>query len=82
MNNIIFTILDYYKQLTIDFDVYIIADTQEKTKYLYTSECAHADESEFFSREEFAEIASAIFYVFGYAHVFYSEMEFIEYLSL
>lgn len=72
-------ILNYFKHYIIDFDVYVIADTQERTKYLYPSEYPHADESEFFSREEFAEIASAIFYVFGYVRVFYSEMEFIEY---
>lgn len=79
MNDILSIILNYFKHYTIDFDVYVIADTQERTKYLYPSEYPHADESEFFSREEFAEIASAIFYVFGYVRVFYSEMEFIEY---
>lgn len=79
MNDIISTILNYFKHYVIDFDVYVIADTQERTKYLYTSEYSHADESEFFSKEEFAEIASAIFYAFGYVRVFYSEMEFIEY---
>lgn len=79
MNDIISTILNYFEHYAIDFDVYVIADTQERTKYLYTPECSHADESEFFSKEEFAEIASAIFYAFGYVRVFYSEMEFIEY---
>lgn len=79
MNNTISTILNYFKHYVIDFDVYVIADTQERTKYLYTSEYSHAHESEFFSKEEFAEIASAIFYAFGYVRVFYSEMEFIEY---
>ena len=77
--NIISSILSYFQHYTIDFDVYVIADTQERTKYLYTSECSHADESEFFSKEEFAEIASAIFYAFGYVRVFYSEIEFIKY---
>lgn len=41
---------------------------------------SHADESEFFSRMEFAEIASALFNVFGFARVFYSEISFIEYV--
>ena len=71
--------LDYFKKIDIDFDLYIIADTQYKTaksdEYI-----SHADESEFFSRKEFAEIASALFYVFGFAKVFYSEVEFIEYI--
>lgn len=71
--------LNYFQKIDIDFDIYIVADTQEKTakmnNYIY-----HADESEFFSRREFAEIASAIFIVFGFAKVFYSELEFIEYV--
>lgn len=71
-------ILSYYKHTKKDFDVYVIADTQERTKNLY--DCLHADENEFFSREEFAEIASAIFYAFGYVRVFYSEIEFLEYI--
>lgn len=79
MKNEILKILDYFHKETIDFDVYIIADTQDRTKFMYASSELHANEDEFFSREEFAEIASAIFYVFGYAKVFYSELEFIEY---
>lgn len=63
----------------MDFDVYVIADTQNRTKNLYDFEFLHASETEFFSKDEFAEIASAIFYVFGYVRVFYSEIEFIEY---
>lgn len=79
MNNIILPILDYFKNYEMDFDVYIVADTQNRTKNLYDFEFLHADETEFFSKDEFAEIASAIFYVFGYVRVFYSEIEFIEY---
>lgn len=75
--NITNEILDYFKNQNIDYDVYVIADTQQKTKDMYNF--PHADESEFFSRSEFAEIASAIYYVFGYVRVFYSEIEFIEY---
>lgn len=71
--------LRYFKKLDIDFDLYIIADTQYKTPKLDSYIC-HADESEFFSRKEFAEIASALFYVFGFVKVFYSELEFIEYI--
>lgn len=56
MNDILSIILNYFKHYIIDFDVYVIADTQERTKYLYPSEYPHADESEFFSREEFARL--------------------------
>lgn len=73
-------ILEQYKREDINFDVYIIADVQKKTAREGDPRIAHADESEFFSRREFAEIASALFYVFGFARVFYSEMSFIEYI--
>ena len=79
MDNIIPNTLEYFNQSNIDFDIYVIADTQNRTKYLYYPECLHANESEFFSKAEFAEIASAIFNVFGYVRVFYSEIEFLEY---
>lgn len=71
--------LDYFQKIDIDFDLFIIADTQNKTSQL-TDYIMHSDEQEFFSRKEFAEIASALFYVFGFAKVFYSEFEFIEYV--
>lgn len=71
--------LDFFKEVDIDFDLYIIADTQNKTIQL-NNYIRHADESEFFSRKEFAEIASALFYIFGFAKVFYSELDFIKYI--
>lgn len=77
---IISLILEYYKQCTIDFDVYIVADAQNKTHNYMPDQIIHADESEFFSRTEFAEIMSAIFNCFGFARVFYSEIEFIKYI--
>lgn len=76
---IINTCLNYFQEIDIDFDIYIIADAQDKTVRLNNYIC-HADESEFFTRKEFAEISSALFFVFGFAKVFYSELEFIEYI--
>lgn len=75
----VFEILELYKKECIDFDVYIIADAQKQTVKESDARIRHADESEFFSRTEFAEIASAIFNVFGFAKVFYNEISFIEY---
>lgn len=72
-------ILELYKKKIIDFDVYMVADAQVQTIRESDARIAHADESEFFSRSEFAEIASAIFNVFGFAKVFYNEISFIEY---
>lgn len=77
--NILEKCLSYFREIDINFDLYIIADTQEKTALL-SKYIIHADDSEFFSRKEFAEIASSLFYVFGFAKVFYSELEFIEYV--
>ncbi len=70
---------DYSKQC-IDFDVYIIAEAQMYTVTKSDKRIMHANESEFFSRTEIAEIASAIFNVFGFAKVFYDEASFIEYI--
>lgn len=77
---IILNILNEYKDLSMDYDVYVVADIQKQTALESSERVFHADESEFFSREEFAEIASAIFYVFGFVKVFYSEISFIEYV--
>lgn len=72
--------LNLFNQINIDFDVYIIADVMNKTAFDSVCTYRHANECEFFSRQEFAEIASAIFNVFGYVKVFYSEVEFIRYM--
>ncbi len=80
LENIISCILDYYNSISIEFDVYIVADIQEKTKKITPEQIIHSDESEFFSRTEFAEISSAIYYCFGFVRVFYSELEFIKYV--
>lgn len=79
-NQIVNEIISQYKFEDICFDVYIVADTQTQTVRESDYRIAHTDESEFFSRMEFAEIASALFYVFGFAKVFYSEISFIEYI--
>lgn len=71
--------LNFFQKININFDLFIIADIQEKTAKL-TNYIAHASDDEFFSRKEFAEIASALFYTFGFVKVFYSELEFIEYV--
>lgn len=73
-------ILAQYMCENINFDVYIIADAQKQTTRESDPRIAHADESEFFSRMEFAEIASALFNIFGFAKVFYSEISFIQYV--
>lgn len=58
---IIDKILEQYKHEDINFDMYIVADAQTKTVRESDPRISHADESEFFSRMEFAEIASALF---------------------
>ncbi len=73
-------ILKEFAAKPITYDVYIIANTREKALESRPQELRHASLDEFFSRTEFAEIASAIFDVFGYARVFYSELDFIQYV--
>lgn len=80
MKEIISCVLDYYNNTSIEFDVYIVADLQGKTKKITSEQVIHSDESEFFSCTEFAEISSAIYYCFGFVRVFYSELEFIKYV--
>lgn len=41
----------------------------------------HTSFSEFFTKSEFSSIASAIFDIFGYVRVFYSEVEFIQFIT-
>lgn len=76
----VINVLRNFKKLDKDFDVYIIADVEKKTIKENNQIKEHANESEFFSRKEFSEIASAIFNVFGFVKVFYSELEFIKYI--
>ena len=52
--------LAYFKNIDINFDLLIIADTQNKTTK-NNNYIVHTDESEFFSRKEFSEIASTYF---------------------
>ena len=80
MKALLLSILNDYQKLNIEADIYIIADAQDKTSKFMPDKILHADESEFFSRTEFAEIASAIFNCFGFVRVFYSEIEFINYI--
>lgn len=73
-------ILSRFASRSITYDIYIIANTREKTLEPRSQTIYHASPDEFFSRTEFAEIASAIFDVFGYVKVFYSELDFIQYV--
>ena len=77
---IIKSVIQNFNASPIDYDVYIIANTCDKTPYIGPEGIKHASEEEFFSRIEFAEIASAIFNVFGYVKVFYSELDFCRYV--
>ena len=50
----IFSILNYYNENKIDFDVYIVADAQFKTCKYMSEQIIHADENEFFSRTAYS----------------------------
>ncbi|MBR0413759.1 MAG: hypothetical protein IJI67_01650 [Clostridia bacterium] len=68
-----------FNQDAQNYTIFIVANTRNILKETKKWDYNHASMDEFFSREEFAEIASAIFSVFGYVKVFYSEMEFINF---
>lgn len=53
-----------------------VADTIQDSE----SFIRHSDFSEFFTKAEFSSIASAITETFGYVRIFYSELEFIQYI--
>lgn len=80
MKNILENIIKRFDSDPIDYTIFIIANTHniliETEKWNYQ----HANMTEFFSKEEFAEISSAIFSVFGFVKVFYSEIEFIQFV--
>lgn len=79
-NDLLEKIIKEFEEDFTEYNIFIIANTHnifsETKKWNYE----HASIDEFFSRQEFAEIASAIFNVFGFVKVFYSETEFIEFV--
>lgn len=73
-------ILKCFDEKEIDYDVYIIANTHNIKNETRKWDYIHSTLDEFFSRQEFAEISSAIYNIFGFVKVFYSEIEFIEHV--
>lgn len=72
-------IINEFNQDAQKYTIFIVANTQNILNETKKWDYIHGSMDEFFSREEFAEIASAIFSVFGYVKVFYSEIEFINF---
>lgn len=52
----IFSILNYYNESKIDFDVYIVADAQFKTCKYMSEQIIHADENEFFHEQNLLKL--------------------------
>lgn len=75
----IIEILNYFKSQKFNYSIWVLANVndtiQNEEAFIH-----HADFSEFFSKAEFASIASAIIELFGYVRIFYSETEFMEYV--
>ena len=74
------TIIENFSNNSIDYDVFIIANTHNIDKETKQWNYEHSTLDEFFSRQEFSEISSAIYNIFGFVKVFYSELEFVEYV--
>lgn len=73
-------IITSFNNKEINYDVYIIANTHNINKETEKWDYIHSTLDEFFSRQEFAEISSAIYNVFGFVKVFYSELEFLDFV--
>lgn len=72
-------ILKEFKSERFKYTAWIIANINE-TVQSEESFIKHTNFSEFFSKAEFASIASAIISIFGYVRIFYSETEFINHV--
>ena len=75
-------ILNLMKQFLINrynYTILIVANVND-TVQDEESFIQHSDFSEFFSKAEFACISSTISELFGYVRIFYSEVEFIQYV--
>lgn len=71
-------LLKQYYGFLPDLDYFIVANTTNPR--MQDPSLANTNLEELFSKNEFAEIASAIFDAFGYVNVFYSEQSFIEFV--
>lgn len=71
--------LHEFQQIKTNYTIWIVANVNE-TVQDEESFIQHANFTEFFSKAEFASIASAITEEFGYVRIFYSETEFMQYV--
>lgn len=72
-------ILDNFAVTRYKYTIWIVANVND-TIQNEESFIQHASFSEFFSKAEFASIASAITELFGYVRIFYSETEFMQHI--
>ncbi|RHS21533.1 hypothetical protein DWV68_14210 [Roseburia sp. AF12-17LB] len=75
----IIKLLDCFEPQKFNYTIWILANVND-TIQNEESFIHHANFSEFFSKAEFACIASAITELFGYVRIFYSETEFMQYV--
>ncbi len=68
-----------FNEIKYNFNVWIIANVAE-TVQSNENFIQHTNFSEFFTKAEFASIISAITSIFGYVRIFYSEIEFLNYV--
>lgn len=75
----IINLLNSFEPLKFNYTIWILANVtdtiQNEESFIH-----HANFSEFFSKAEFACIASAITELFGFVRIFYSETEFMQYV--
>lgn len=77
--NEIVALIEYFKRQKQDYTIWIVANVAD-TVQTHEDFIRHSNFSEFFTKAEFASIVSAITESFGYTRIFYSEIEFMEYV--
>lgn len=72
-------ILNCFSSDKLNYTIWILANVNDTIQNEETF-IQHTNFSEFFSKSEFASIASKIIELFGYVRIFYSETEFMQYV--
>ena len=80
MKQLIQFYLDDFYKVCLKTNLFLVANLQKQTKKLSYYTIEHASDSEFFSLSEFEEIATALLKTDLCVNIFYTEVDFIEYI--
>ena len=80
MNNELKKYLNDFSNICKKTNVFLVLNAQKHTKKMSYYTIDHAIESEFFTQKEVEEIVSSLLQTGLYVNIFYTEMEFIDYI--